>query len=187
MSQRATVSPAYAVGIEPAALLVARSHPHGLPQVRMLKLLWLAELRHFERTGERLTPAAWWRYDYGPYSKDVINTVKNSRRTFRVEKVVEPPRWDALMIHAAKTAKDPPASVGAETIAETLWFYEKFTDRELLDEIYADPFYEETAYSHDFNFSELPKYRQTLPASEAERLAHLPTKRVGSIAELLAP
>lgn len=178
---------AYAVDTKSAALLVARAHPHGLPQVRMLKLLWLAELRHYERTSQRLTPAGWWRWDYGPYSKDVVNTIKRSTRAFRLEKVVEAPFPSALMIHASESVTAPLDLPAADALKETLWLYEKYTDRELLEEIYADPFFEETPYSHDFDFSQLGKYRPSLPADEVRRLIHLPTKPVAGIAELFTP
>ena len=93
-----------AIGVRPAAALIARAHPHGLPQIRLLKLLWLAELRYYERTGNRLTSAGWWRWDFGPYSKDVINTVKREGKWFRIEKPSDPTQR-GLVIHAALGAR----------------------------------------------------------------------------------
>src|SRR5579884_1938423 len=66
-----------------AAWLIAKRHPHGLSQVRLLKLLWLAELKHYERTRERLTDANWFRWNNGPYAKEPINAVKDDHTHFR--------------------------------------------------------------------------------------------------------
>ncbi len=187
VSPGAARRPAFALEIQDAALLVAKAHPHGLPQVRMLKLLWLAELRHFERTGERLTPAGWWRWQHGPYSKDVINTVKKATRAFRCEEVSEEPFNPALMIRANAEPSSPLNSSGVDSVNEVLWMHQKYTDEELLREIYADPFFEETPFSFDFDFSSLPRYRRSLPEAEVERLRSLPTKPVAAIADLFAP
>ena len=176
-----------AIGVRPAAALIARAHPHGLPQIRLLKLLWLAELRYYERTGNRLTSAGWWRWDFGPYSKDVINTVKREGKWFRIEKPSDPTQR-GLVIHAALGARPGGRNAeGATVIDEVLRLYQKYTDEELVQEVYADPFFEETAYSSDFDFSRLTEYRRTLPLPEQERLLRLPTKPAPDIASLFAP
>lgn len=51
--------------------------PKGVSQTRLLKLFYLAETKYMAETGKRLTDADFFRYDQGPYSKDVVNTARS--------------------------------------------------------------------------------------------------------------
>lgn len=181
-------TPEGAAEVRDAAARIALAHPHGLPQVRLLKLLWLAELKYYERTGRRLTRAGWWRWNHGPYSKDVINTVKRDAKTFRVERQQEEPWQAGLVIHAnPRAVKEPSDREGLQAIDEVLSTYREYTNEELIQEVYADPFFEATPFSADFDFAKLNSFRRSLPESEQRRLLELPTKPVGELAELFAP
>ncbi len=174
--------------VRDVAARIASAHPHGLPQIRLLKLLWLAELRYYERTGTRLTQAGWWRWNHGPYSKDVINVVKHDSRSFRVERQGEEPWQVGLVIHANPRAmKAPSDRERLRSVDEVLSTYREYTNEELVQEVYADPFFQATPFSSDFDFAKLRGFRRSVPASEQRRLLELPTKPVRELAELFAP
>ncbi|MGI0128934.1 MAG: type II toxin-antitoxin system antitoxin SocA domain-containing protein [Thermoplasmata archaeon] len=180
--------PQSAVEVRDAAARIALAHPHGLPQIWLLKLLWLAELKYYERTDRRLTRAGWWRWNHGPYSKDVINTVKRDTKTFRVERQQEETWQTGLVIHTnPRAVKELSDREGLRAIDEVLWTYREYTNEELIQEVYADPFFEATPFSDDFDFAKLKSFRRPVPESEERRLLDLPTKPVGEIAELFAP
>ena len=182
------MAPQSAAEVRDAAARIALAHPHGLPQVRLLKLLWLAELKYYERTGRRLTMAGWWRWNHGPYSKDVVNTVKRDTKTFRVERQQEESWQTGLVIHAnPRAVKEPSDREGLRAIDDVLATYGEYTNEELVQEVYADPFFEATPFSVDFDFAKLTSFRRTLPESEERRLLELPTKPVAELAELFAP
>lgn len=176
------------VEVRDAAARIVLAHPHGLPQVRLLKLLWLAELKYYERTGKRLTQAGWWRWNHGPYSKDVINIVKRDTKTFRVVRQQEEAWQTGVVIHVNPRAmKQPSDPEGTRAIDEVLSIYREYTNEELVQEVDADPFFEATPFSDDFDFTKLKSFRRPLPESETRRLLELPTKPVGELAELFAP
>jgi hypothetical protein len=144
-----------------AAWHVAKAHPHGLSQIRLLKLIWLAELKHFQKTGHRLTDVNWFRYDHGPYTKGINAVKQDETQVFQVANETTPNGFDALVIRAASPAPPHEAPVDElKSLHDTLWLYEKFTTEELLDEVYEDPFFEGTPHSHDFKFERLPDFRQ---------------------------
>ncbi len=167
------------------AARITLAHPHGLPQIRLLKLLWLAELKYYERVGRRLTRAGWWRWNHGPYSKDVINLVKRDTKTFRVERQREEPWQAALVIHAnPRAVREPSDPERTRAVDEVLSTYREYTNEELVQEVYADPFFEATPFRADFDFTKLNSYRRPVPESEARRLLELPTRPVAEVAEL---
>lgn len=168
--------------IREAALRITAAHTHGLSQIRLLKLLWLAELRFAEAYGERLTPAGWWRWDYGPYSKDVINTVRTDTRHFKVSRDDEATTAGGLAI----SAKAPPAGGtlsqrALEMIDDVVDMYGSYSTPELLTEVYADPFFEQTPHGNDFDFGRLADFRKDVTESKARRLLDLETHPVESI------
>ena len=182
------LAPQSAAEVRDVTARIALAHPHGLPQVRLLQLPRLAELKHYGRTGRRLTRAGWWRWNHGPYSKDVINTVKHDTKTFRVERQPEEPWQAGLVIHAnPRAVKEPSDREGLLAIDEVLSTYREYTNEELFQEVYADPFFEATPFSADFDFAKLNAFRRSLPESEERRLLELPTKPVAELAELFAP
>jgi uncharacterized phage-associated protein len=165
-----------------AAWIVARGHPRGLAQVRLLKLLWIAELRHFEAHGERLTPANWWRWEHGPYSKDVINTVRDTRRSFSVVRDPDAVGANGLLVSAkASPPGNTLSGTARETLADVLDLYGSYSNAEILAEVYADPFFEGTPYGSDFAFGLLTNYRKEIPAEKARRLLELETHSVTSV------
>lgn len=171
--------------ISEAALRVASAHSHGLSQVRLLKVLWLAELRHFEAFGERLTTAGWWRWDFGPYSKDVINVIRKDTRHFRVSRDDEATTVGRLTIHA-RTASTPNVlnERALETLVDTIDMYASYNTMEILAEVYADPFFEGTPHGEDFDFASLSAFRKRVPEAQAQRLLALETTPVESIEAL---
>jgi uncharacterized phage-associated protein len=171
-----------ATAIREAALRIATAHTHGLSQVRLLKLLWLAELRYFEAYGERLTPAGWWRWDFGPYSKDVINTVRKDARHFELSHDDEAHTAGGLAISAKAPAGNSTLSQRAlNLIDDVVDLYSSYSTAELLAEVYADPFFEQTSYGDDFNFADLLSLRKVVPEAKARRLLELQTRPVESI------
>ncbi|MHB1916570.1 MAG: type II toxin-antitoxin system antitoxin SocA domain-containing protein [Thermoplasmata archaeon] len=186
MAQVSAFEPA--VEVRDAAARIALGHPHGLPQVRLLKLLWLAELRYYEETGKKLTGAGWWRWSHGPYSKDVINAVKRDTKTFRVERQRDEAWQTGLVIHAnPRAVKQPLDLEGVRAIDEVLFTYKEYTNEELIQEVYTDPFFEATPFSHDFDFSKRTAFRRSVPRAEERRLLELPTRPVTDFGELFAP
>jgi len=83
--------------------------------------------------------------------------------------------------------KQPSNPEGTRAIDEVLSTYREYTNEELVQEVYADPFFEATPFSDDFDFAKLKSIRRPLSESEARRLFELPTKPVGELAELFAP
>lgn len=144
--------------VRDAAWLIAKRHPNGLSQLRLLKLLYLAELRHYERHGTRLTNADWFRHDYGPFSKTIATLLRKN--------IVTEGEW--LDLGGGKRmlsikAKGPgPEQVGEDeraSLEDTLWFYEDHTTDEIVQDVYEDPFFENTPFSNDFDFSKIPASR----------------------------
>lgn len=171
--------------IQEAVSRVASAHPHGLSQVRLLKLLWLAELRHLEQFGDRLTPAGWWRWDYGPYSKDVINSVRKDTRHFKVSLDDEVATVGGRIILAKAPVEGTTLTKQAlEILDDIIDMYSSYSTQELLAEVYSDPFFEETAYGDDFDFQRLDSYRKKVPDSQARRLLELETHPVENISAL---
>lgn len=157
-----------------ALWLIARKHPHGLGKFRLLKLLWLAELRHMQRHGSRLTDAGWYRWDYGPYSKEVVNKPQDDRDHFDYMEE-DTPKGNAQ--HTIRThGEDPPVPLtkddadALKTIADILWEYQEYTNDELKDEVYEDPFFKDSAYSHDFDFDKLAEYNVNFTEAEIEKI-----------------
>lgn len=148
-----------------AALMVARAHPRGVSQTRLLKLLWLAELEHYSKTGQRLTDANWFRYDHGPFSKDVLQTI-NQAEGFVHEQFISSHGVRSKLI-LPTTEPGAEQTPEAETLEEVLWKFSTYDTEELLDEVYAEPFFETTEFGHDFDFSRLPDHRR-LPVSVEE-------------------
>jgi hypothetical protein len=164
---------------------IASSHSHGISQVRLLKLFWLAELRHFEAAGERLTPAEWWRWDYGPYSKDVINLIRKDVRHFRVRREEAATTVGRLAIQGRPTGVPNTLSEQAlRSLSDTLDMYASYNTMEILKEVYADPFFENTAYGEDFDFGNLATFRRAVPEAKARALLELETAPVESIEAL---
>jgi hypothetical protein len=83
--------------------------------------------------------------------------------------------------------KQPSDPEGTRAIDEVLSTYREYTNEELVQEVYADPFFEATSFSDDFDFAKLKSFRRSLPDSEERRLLELPTQPVGDLAELFAP
>jgi uncharacterized phage-associated protein len=165
-----------------AAWLVAEGHTHGLAQVRLLKLLWLSELRYYEAGGSRLTPANWWKWEHGPYSKDVINTVKTAARSFSLQRDPDLVGATGLLIKAKPTRPGNALNgPGDATIREVMNLYSSYSTSELLDEVYSDPFFEATAYGADFDFSQLRAFRKPVPPEGARRLLELESRSVPSV------
>jgi uncharacterized phage-associated protein len=171
--------------IEDAAWIVAKAHRHGLPQVRLLKLLWLAELRHYEGTGSRLTDAEWYRWEYGPYSKDVVNAVKKERAHFEVEETQNEFGNRMLLVRAAKPLESKGAAAERQAIEDVLWLYKDFTTQEILYDVYGDPFFEGTPYSENFDFEKLASFRDTaVTEADANKLRSQRTAPLTDLAEL---
>lgn len=168
--------------IQEAAYRIASAHPHGLSQVRLLKLLWLAELRHLEEHGERITPAGWWRWDFGPYSKDVINAVRTNPRHFKVTQDDQATTVGGRIIEATKAQVGNTLSDSAEAVLdEVVDLYGAYGTQELLAEVYADPFFDNTPFGDDFDFESLSKHRKVVPAPRAKKLLALETRPVESV------
>lgn len=168
-----------------AAWLVAKNHRRGLPQMRLLKLLWLAELKHFKETGRRLTPAEWYKWEYGPYSETVVNAVKRDETHFDMEESMSERGRRYVLI---RPKAEPPGNVQADeqrTLDDVLWLYKEFTTDEILYDVYGDPFFERTGYGDDFDFSRLAASREyQLTAAEAARVRAQPSTPVQNIAEI---
>lgn len=65
-----------AAGTEDIIRAILMYQPRGVSQIRLLKLYYLAELRYISKNSARLSPAVYFKYNNGPYSIDVIKTVK---------------------------------------------------------------------------------------------------------------
>jgi uncharacterized phage-associated protein len=168
-----------------AAWLVAQGHPHGLAQVRLLKLLWIGELRYYERFSTRLTPANWWRWEHGPYSKDVINTVRDRSRNFSAIRDPDLVGANGLLISAKPSAPGDTLDRDArETISEVLDMYSSYSNSEIIAEVYADPFFEATPYGADFDFAKLSGFRKEISAASARRLLAQESRPVQSVEAL---
>lgn len=168
-----------------AAWLIAKSHPHGLSQIRLLKLLWLAELRHYERTHQRLTDANWFRWNNGPYAKEPINTVKTDTTHFRFHWEDSLNGYRMGVVEALTKPNSRPSAEELRAIEDVLWAYERFSDSEILTEVYADPFFEATPVSHDLDFRKLPQFRGEIVSEEQEReILSQPVRPIDDIEEL---
>lgn len=168
-----------------AAWRIASAHRHGLSQIRLLKILWLAELHHYEATGERLTPAGWWRWDYGPYSKDVINAVRKDTRHFKVSKDEEATTVGRLAILARpRPGPNTLSEAALQVLDDAIDMYSSYNTVEILAEVYSDPFFENTAYGEDFDFADLVACRKQVPQARAQHLLGLSTSPVESIEAL---
>lgn len=166
--------------VKDAVEIIANEHPHGISLTRLLKLLWLAELRHFETTGERLTDANWFRYDHGPFSKDVLNTAKK-------ELTLESAEVNNQTITMLHSKKDPSIVVDDRNSAlkDTIWIYNKYSFEDMLKELYEDPFFKDTPYGSDGDFSQLPKYREIdLTDEQVKEICDSPTSPVNDLDEL---
>lgn len=168
-----------------AAWLVATGHPHGLAQVRLLKLLWLSELRFYESYGTRLTFANWWRWEHGPYSKDVINTVRQADRNFSVHRDLDLAGATGLLITAKQHSPGNTLTGEAKAVIDdVLDMHSRYSNAEILAEVYADPFFEATPYGSDFEFGTLANYRRQVPAERARLLLESPSTPVDSLESL---
>lgn len=138
------------------AYLLSR-YPHGLSHTRAVKLLWLAELRYFEQRKERLTDAHWFKYDHGPFTKDIIITAELEDHLFSVSDV----EWEGKSMRQIKVTGEIPAV--PETVSEAIDGVARMFNRdrlkEILEHVYADPFFESFEYGQDFDFSRLMDYR----------------------------
>lgn len=141
-----------------AALIVAGAHPRGVSQTRLLKLIWLAELEHYMKTGEKLTDASWFRYDHGPFSKEILRTVEEED-CFDQEEFMSSHGVRAKLIRSDEATPEGDQDA-IDTLESVVWKYEKYETSELLEEVYGDPFFEETPFGHDFDFDRLPDCRR---------------------------
>lgn len=168
--------------VQDAIRLIAKAHDHGVSQTRLLKLLWIAELRYCEKTGQRLTNATWFRWDYGPFSKDVINTAK-ADTTLLKEQAVSPD-GPMLAFHAT-TAPEVDDQEAVKVLADTVWLYNKYNLHEILAEVYEDGFFNDTPYGSDFEFRRLPEFRDIdISAEELQEIWSSPSFPVSSIDDL---
>lgn len=166
--------------VKDAVEIIANEHPHGISQTRLLKLLWLAELRHFEKTGERLTDANWFRWDHGPFSKDVLNTAKK-QLTLESAEVND---QTITMLHSKKHSPIVDDET-TKTLKDTMWVYNKYTLDDMLKELSEDPFFKDSPYGRDFDFSQLPKYREIgLTDEQVKEIWDSPTSPVNDLDEL---
>jgi uncharacterized phage-associated protein len=157
--------------LETAAWLIAKQHPHGVSRTRLMKLLWLAEQEHMSQAGERLTDASWFRWEHGPFSKDVLNTVEDNPHNFSEERISTADGDDATLVHAVSEQPGEVTNAEGEVLRRTVWKYDKHDFDDLLEEVYADPFFKATPHGQDFDFDALDGYRDLshIPEEEIER------------------
>lgn len=169
-----------------AAWLVAREHPYGLSKFRLLKLLWLADLRSIEQRGRPLTDAGWIRWRYGPFSKKIIREVEASD-LFSIQKEE---RQEGEM-HRIRVVKEDPAvldtdPVEREILARVLVGWLRVPDQAVKEDVYADPFFESVPQREAYDFSRLHKFRETSWTNdEITRLLSEPRKPYRGIASLV--
>lgn len=142
--------------LTPAALaqaIIARQ-PKGVTQYRLLKLAYLAETRFAAETGRRLSKANYFSFDYGPYSKDLVNAAKNLPDS-AAKRVQEPSiRGAGDMIRFIPGAGATPSLSEEITRFLDSFFsaYGRMPTKDIVAEAYRSGQYPETPPSNDIDF-----------------------------------
>lgn len=172
--------------LEHAVWFVTREHPYGLSKFRLMKILWLAELRSIEERKERLTNASWIRWHFGPFSLDIQRALETSPML-----TVDIEERDSGELHRIRAVREVPGggdvdSTDLEVLEHTLKIVEKVPDHALKGEVYSDPFFQATPKGSAFDFDRLMDYRRTeWHVDEIERLLDEPRKPYSGVVSLV--
>lgn len=148
--------------VEDVVRFLARNHTRGMSQIRLLKLFYLAELKHIARTGRRLTGADFFHYKNGPFSKKVINTAHELVGSeLELQERVFRDGHEGLFFIPAKVRSPRVSREAAQTLDLIVKEYGRLSTEAIKDAAYETLPFAHSRMKEDIDFARWKRFAET--------------------------